>query len=106
VGELVDSYRDPLSGATDVYLSTVANRQGEINKQLTVIATIFLPLTLHHRVLRPELRLHDRPHNQHHLVISGLRTRSADRLDNRLPDLLPAQEVDVDEPPYQQFGGF
>lgn len=45
VSELVDSYRDLLSGATDMYLSTVANRQGEINKQLTMIATIFLPLT-------------------------------------------------------------
>jgi magnesium transporter len=45
VAELVDSYRDLLSGATDMYLSTVANRQGEINKQLTIIATIFLPLT-------------------------------------------------------------
>ena len=43
--ELVDSYRDLLSGATDMYLSTVANRQGEIAKQLTVIATIFLPLS-------------------------------------------------------------
>jgi magnesium transporter len=43
--ELVDSYRDLLSGATDMYLSTVANRQGEINKQLTIIATVFLPLT-------------------------------------------------------------
>jgi magnesium transporter len=45
VGELVDSYRDLLSGAADLYLSTVANRQGEVNKQLTIIATIFLPLT-------------------------------------------------------------
>jgi magnesium transporter len=45
VSDLVDSYRDLLSGATDMYLSTVANRQGEINKQLTLIATIFLPLT-------------------------------------------------------------
>jgi magnesium transporter len=45
VSDLVDSYRDLLSGATDMYLSTVANRQGEVNKQLTVIATIFLPLT-------------------------------------------------------------
>jgi magnesium transporter len=45
VSELVDSYRDLLSGAADLYLSTVANRQGEINKQLTIIATIFLPLT-------------------------------------------------------------
>ena len=45
VSELVDSYRDLLSGATDLYLSTVANRHGEINKQLTMIATVFLPLT-------------------------------------------------------------
>ena len=45
VSDLVDSYRDLLSGATDMYLSTVANRQGEISKQLTIIATIFLPLT-------------------------------------------------------------
>ena len=43
--ELVDSYRDLLSGATDMYLSQVANTQGEINKQLTIIATIFLPLS-------------------------------------------------------------
>ena len=28
-----------------MYLSTVANRQGEIAKQLTIIATIFLPLS-------------------------------------------------------------
>jgi magnesium transporter len=45
ISDLVDSYRDLLSGATDMYLSTVANRQGEVNKQLTVIATIFLPLS-------------------------------------------------------------
>jgi magnesium transporter len=45
VSDLVDSYRDLLSGATDMYLSTVANRQGEVNKQLTIIATIFLPLS-------------------------------------------------------------
>ena len=44
--DLVDSYRDLLSGATDMYLSTVANRQGEISKQLTIIATIFLPLSV------------------------------------------------------------
>ena len=43
--ELIDSYRDLLSGATDMYLSTVANRQGEVSKQLTIIATNFLPLT-------------------------------------------------------------
>ncbi|MGP0050089.1 MAG: magnesium/cobalt transporter CorA [Solirubrobacteraceae bacterium] len=45
VSDLIDSYRDLLSGATDMYLSTIANRQGEIAKQLTIIATIFLPLS-------------------------------------------------------------
>jgi len=45
ISDLVDSYRDLLSGVTDMYLSTVANRQGEVAKQLTIIATIFLPLT-------------------------------------------------------------
>jgi magnesium transporter len=43
--DLVDSYRDLLSGAADLYLSTVANRQGEVGKQLAMIATIFLPLS-------------------------------------------------------------
>jgi magnesium transporter len=45
VADMVDSYRDLLSGATDLYASMVANRQGETNKQLTIIATVFLPLT-------------------------------------------------------------
>ena len=44
ISDLVDSYRDLLAGAMDVYLSTVANRQGEVGKQLAIIATIFLPL--------------------------------------------------------------
>jgi magnesium transporter len=45
IGDLVDSYRDLLTGAMDVYLSRVSNRVNEVMKQLTVIATIFLPLT-------------------------------------------------------------
>jgi magnesium transporter len=44
ISDLIDSYRDLLSGATDLYLSTVSNRQNEVMKQLTIIATIFLPL--------------------------------------------------------------
>lgn len=43
--ELVESYRDMLGGMLDVYLSSVSNRQNEIMKVLTVIATIFIPLT-------------------------------------------------------------
>src|SRR5207253_7681898 len=44
ISDLIDSYRDLLSGATDLYLSTVSNRQNDVMKQLTMIATIFLPL--------------------------------------------------------------
>jgi magnesium transporter len=45
ISDLIDSYRDLLSGVTDLYLSTISNRQNDVMKQLTVIATIFLPLT-------------------------------------------------------------
>jgi len=45
ISDLVDSYRDLLTGAMDVYLSTVSNRLNAVMKQLTIIATIFLPLS-------------------------------------------------------------
>ena len=45
VSDLVDSYRDLLTGSMDAYLSTVSNRLNVVMKQLTVIATIFLPLS-------------------------------------------------------------
>jgi magnesium transporter len=45
ISELIDSYRDLLSGALDLYLSTVSNRLSAISTQLTIVATIFLPLT-------------------------------------------------------------
>ena len=45
VSDLIDSYRDLLTGTMDVYLSTVSNRLNGVMKQLTVIATIFLPLS-------------------------------------------------------------
>jgi magnesium transporter len=45
ISELIDSYRDLLSGALDLYLSTVSNRLNSISAQLTIVATIFLPLT-------------------------------------------------------------
>jgi magnesium transporter len=40
----LDSARDLVSSALDIHLSVTANRQNEVAKQLTVIATIFLPL--------------------------------------------------------------
>jgi magnesium transporter len=45
ISDLVDSYRDLLSGVMDTHLSTVSNRLNEVMKQLTIIATIFLPLS-------------------------------------------------------------
>lgn len=45
ISDLVDSYRDLLSGALDTHLSTVSNRLNVVMKQLTIIATIFLPMT-------------------------------------------------------------
>lgn len=45
VSDLVDSYRDLLSGAMDTHLSTVSNRLNVVMKQLTIIATVFLPLS-------------------------------------------------------------
>jgi len=43
--ENVDSLRDLLTGAMDVYLSTVSNRLNVTMKALTVVASLFLPLT-------------------------------------------------------------
>jgi magnesium transporter len=45
ITDLIDSYRDLLSNAMDAYLSTVSNRLNEVMKQLTIIATVFLPLS-------------------------------------------------------------
>jgi magnesium transporter len=45
ISDLVDSYRDLLSNAMDAYLSVVSNRLNEIMRQLTIIATVFLPLS-------------------------------------------------------------
>lgn len=43
--DTVENFRDLLSGMLDLYLSTVSNRMNEIMKVLTIIATIFIPLT-------------------------------------------------------------
>jgi magnesium transporter len=45
LADLVDNYRDLLSGVMDTHLSTVSNRLNVVMKQLTIIATIFLPLS-------------------------------------------------------------
>ena len=43
--DTVESYRDMVSGMLDTYLSSVSNRMNEVMKVLTIIATIFIPIT-------------------------------------------------------------
>lgn len=43
--DTVETYRDIISGMHDTYLSSVNNRMNEVMKVLTILATIFIPLT-------------------------------------------------------------
>lgn len=43
--DLLESYRDISSDLRDFYLSSISNRMNEVMKTLTVIATIFIPLS-------------------------------------------------------------
>ena len=43
--DLADSYRDIVSGLLDAYLSVTSNRLNQVMKVLTIISTIFLPLS-------------------------------------------------------------
>lgn len=45
VMDMVETYRELASGLMDVYLSSVGNKMNEIMKLLTVISSIFIPLT-------------------------------------------------------------
>ncbi|MCE5203007.1 MAG: magnesium/cobalt transporter CorA [Coriobacteriales bacterium] len=46
VQDSIETYRDMANGSMDIYLSSQSNRMNLIMKQLTIIATIFMPLTL------------------------------------------------------------
>jgi magnesium transporter len=43
--DTIDSFRDIITGVMDLYLSTVSNKMNEVMKVLTIMATIFIPLT-------------------------------------------------------------
>lgn len=45
VMDMVETYRELASGLMDVYLSAVNNKMNEVMKLLTVVSTIFIPLT-------------------------------------------------------------
>lgn len=44
--DLLDTYRDLIASSLDAYLTTSSNRMNEVMKTLTIITTIFMPLTL------------------------------------------------------------
>jgi len=43
--DTIESFRDMVSGMLDIYLSSISNKMNEVMKVLTIIATIFIPLT-------------------------------------------------------------
>jgi len=43
--DMVETFRDMVGGMVDIYLSSLANRLNEVMKTLTIIATIFIPIT-------------------------------------------------------------
>lgn len=45
VMDTVETFRDMVSGILDIYLSSLSNRMNEVMKLLTIIATLFIPLT-------------------------------------------------------------
>jgi len=45
VMDTVETYRDMTSGMLDIYLSSISNKLNEVMKVLTIISTIFIPLT-------------------------------------------------------------
>jgi len=43
--DMIESYREISTGLVDIHLSSISNRMNEVMKVLTIIATIFIPLT-------------------------------------------------------------
>ncbi len=43
--DTIESFRDIIAGMMDLYLSTLSNRMNEVMKVLTIMATLFIPLT-------------------------------------------------------------
>ncbi|MFQ5952680.1 MAG: magnesium/cobalt transporter CorA [Candidatus Omnitrophota bacterium] len=43
--DTTETFRDMVSGMLDIYLSSISNKMNEVMKVLTIIATIFIPLT-------------------------------------------------------------
>lgn len=46
IHEMLEADRDLVAGIFEIYLSAISNRMNDIMKRLTIVATIFMPLTL------------------------------------------------------------
>ena len=82
ISDLIDSYRDLLTGAMDVYLSTVSNRAGHGDEAARGHRDDFPAAHLDHRLLRSELRLPG-PRHREPMGILGLRHRIRGRRRHR-----------------------
>jgi len=56
--DTIDNYREIMLGLVDSYNSMMGNRMNEVMKVLTIIATLFIPITFIAGVLRHEFQLH------------------------------------------------
>lgn len=61
--ELVEMYREYGSDLTDIYLSSVSNRLNEVMKVMTIISTIFIPLSFIASVYGMNFDYHASPYN-------------------------------------------
>ncbi len=43
--DTIETFREMISGMLDIYLSGVSNKMNQVMKVLTIVATIFIPLT-------------------------------------------------------------
>jgi len=61
--DMVETFREMAAGLVDEYMSSMSNRMNEIMKVLTVIATIFIPLTFIVGVYGMNFDTHVSPYN-------------------------------------------
>jgi len=63
VMDIVETYRELVAGLMDVYLSAISNKMNEIMKVLTVVSSIFIPLTFIAGVYGMNFNTEKSPHN-------------------------------------------
>ena len=91
--ETVDSLRDLLTGAMDVYLSTVSNRSQHDGQGAHRGGEPVSPADLSHRILRHELRMAG--HANRHLLRVRDRALADGDLDHHAAGLLPPSRLDL-----------